>query len=48
MLHNLAAEEEVYGESLYMKLLELKSQNLISDDDVERLFILSLEWPLDI
>ena len=48
MLHNLAAEEEVYGESLYMKLLELKSQKIICDEDVERLFILSLEWPLDI
>ena len=48
MLHNLAAEEEVYGETLYMKLLELKSQHIICDEDVERLFILSLEWPLDI
>ena len=47
-LHNIAPQEQVYGESLYIQLQELKAQKIISEEDVEKFFILSLEWPLDI
>jgi hypothetical protein len=39
-LHNAAPEEPVYGEGLYTKM-----QSMFSKDEVEKLFVLSLEWP---
>jgi hypothetical protein len=39
-LHNQAASEKIYGESLFVKL-----QSLFNKETVERVFVLSLEWP---
>ena len=47
-LHNNAVEEEYYGEGLLQILMSLQTTGEIQEQDVEQLYILSLEWPHDI
>ena len=46
-LHNCAADEGVYGESLMTYLMTLESEGKLPIDYVSRLFIMSLDWPLN-
>ena len=46
--HNIALEEKVYGETLYLELCNLCNSQHIEEEDIDRIFILSLEWPAEI
>lgn len=44
-LHNQADECELYGFNLYSYLQQLARDNKIHSSDVDRIFVLSLNWP---
>ena len=41
-------DSEVYGAELVEKLLQLWSQGIISSEDVDTLYILSIDWPYQV
>ena len=45
-LHNEADQDEVHGERLYHKLMELEQEGLLESMDVDRLFVMSIDWPV--
>ena len=47
-LHNTATNDEYYGERLYYALNTMKDQQMIKPEEVNQLYVLSLEWPQDI
>ena len=46
--HNRAIDESLYGKGLYSELLTLQEEGKITKEQVDTLFVLSLEWPYDI
>ena len=47
-LHNYAYSDQVYGERLYQYLRELVEIRRLSAVDVDHLYILSVDWPIDV
>ena len=46
-LHNEADQDEVHGERLYHKLMKLAHEDgLLDNMDVDRLYVLSIDWPV--
>lgn len=46
-LHNEAFNGEVYGMKLYEALMDLSMDGVLDEDEVNRLYCLSVDWPLD-
>lgn len=46
-LHNSACEDTVYGQNLYHYLQELVEMGKIAPGTEDKLFVLSVDWPLD-
>ena len=40
--------DEYYGERLYYALNTMKDQQMIKNEEVNQLYVFSLEWPQDI
>jgi len=47
-LHNRAHKEVVYGEKLFIYLFRLMTLNKISNYDLYKLFMMSIDWPLQV
>ena len=47
-LHNKAHKDEYYGEGMMNSLIFLQEKGVLTQQDVTKLYILSLEWPHDI
>lgn len=46
--HNRGSEDEEYGSRLMDFARDLEERGKISMDDVNKLLVLSIEWPIDI
>lgn len=47
MEHNEAFHGDVYGEQLFNLLMDLCLKGVLDEDEVGRLYYLSVDWPLD-
>ena len=47
-LHNSASMDETYGEKLLKFTRKLADQNKVPDTFPEQIYILSVDWPLDL
>lgn len=45
--HNEAYDGNLYGEQLYSSLLELYERGVIDLNEVDKLYFLSVDWPLN-
>ena len=45
MFHNEASTEKIYGIKLHYYLQQLKSQGKISKQTVDKIYVLSIDWP---
>ena len=47
-LHNIAHEDQVYGERLYTALANLADEDKILPGEVDRIYLYSVSWPSDL
>ena len=46
-LHNDAFKDETYGEKLFYAFSDLCEQGKLDEDEIGKLYLLSVDWPLD-